>query len=81
MKKAAASALFPLSSSLELLTLGKPATMLREQPCGEAHISGNWSLPPTASQEPRPDSMEAVSLAVGSPAPWSFAMTAPWLTA
>lgn len=82
MKKAAASALFPLSSSLELLALGKPATMLREQPCGEeAHISGNWSLRPTASQEPRPDSMEAISLAVGSLAPWSFAMTAPWLTA
>lgn len=81
MKKAAASALFPLSSSPELLALGKPATMLREQPCAEAHVSGNWSLRPTASQEPRPDSFEAMSLAVGSPAPWSLAMTAPWLTA
>ena len=81
MKKAATSALIPLSSSLKLFALGKPATMLCEQPCGEARISGNWSLQPTASQELRPASIEALSLEVGSPAPWRLAMTAPWLTA
>lgn len=81
MKKDCNFCLFSSFLSLELVTGGKPATMLCEQPYREAHMSGNWNLWPTANQEPRPDSNEGMSLEVDSPAPRSLAMAAPWPTA